>query len=149
MILMSACLAGINCKYNGGNNENAKLKQLYEEGKAVLVCPEVMGGLPVPRIPCEIRGEEVYNSNGENKTANYLAGAEKALEVCREHGCTLAILKSRSPSCGTGEIYDGTFTHTRVEADGIFVRLLKREGIRCITEEDAEKEMEKLYECLR
>ncbi|MBE6110386.1 MAG: DUF523 domain-containing protein, partial [Erysipelotrichaceae bacterium] len=80
MILISACLAGENCKYSGGNNEVPELKKLYEEGKAVLVCPEVMGGLSTPRIPCEIRNGRVYNTEGEDKTENYVRGAEIALK---------------------------------------------------------------------
>ena len=87
MILISACLAGENCKYSGGNNEVPELKKLYEEGKAILVCPEVMGGLSTPRIPCEIRNGRVYNTEGEDKTENYVRGAEKALTICLENHC--------------------------------------------------------------
>ena len=149
MILMSACLAGINCKYNGGNNEVPQLRKLYEEGKAVLVCPEVMGGLPVPRESCEIFNDRVYNTRGEDKTGEFVKGAEEALRICRENGCKLAILKAKSPSCGPNEIYDGTFTHTTIPGDGIFVRLLKQEGVTCISEAEAMKGPEDYNECLR
>jgi uncharacterized protein YbbK (DUF523 family) len=136
MILISACLAGVNCKYSGGNNEVPELKKLWEEGKAVLVCPEVMGGLSTPRIPCEIRNGRVYNTEGEDKTENYVRGAEKALKICLENNCRIAVLKANSPSCGPDEIYDGTFTHTKIKGSGIFAAMLKEKGIPCISEKD-------------
>ena len=136
MILISACLAGVNCKYSGGNNEVPELKKLYEEGKAILVCPEVMGGLSTPRIPCEIRNGRVYNTEGEDKTENYARGAEKALKICLENNCRIAVLKANSPSCGPDEIYDGTFTHTKIKGSGIFAAMLKEKGIPCISEKD-------------
>lgn len=136
MILISACLAGENCKYSGGNNEVPELKKLWEEGKAVLVCPEVMGGLSTPRIPCEIRNGRVYNTEGEDKTENYVRGAEKALKICLENNCRIAVLKANSPSCGPDEIYDGTFTHTKIKGSGIFAAMLKEKSIPCISEKD-------------
>ncbi|MDO4415006.1 MAG: DUF523 domain-containing protein [Erysipelotrichaceae bacterium] len=142
MILISACLAGINCKYNGGNNEVELIRELYEQGKAVAVCPEVYGNLGIPRIPCEKRGDRVYNTRGEDKTGNYVKGALKALEICRQNGCRLAVLKAKSPSCGVNGIYDGTFTHTLIEDDGIFAKMLKDEGVVCLRETDDLKEIE-------
>lgn len=142
MILISACLAGVNCKYNGGNNEVKELRELYESNKAVLVCPEVLGGLPTPRIPCEIKGNRVYNTDREDKTSYFQEGAQKALAIARENGCRIAVLKAYSPSCGPDEIYDGTFTHTKVRGGGIFARLLKEEGIECISELDDMKGLE-------
>ena len=136
MILISACLAGVNCKYSGGNNEVPELRKLYEEGKAILVCPEVMGGLSTPRIPCEIRNGRVYNTEGKDKTENYVHGAEKALKICLENNCRIAVLKANSPSCGPDEIYDGTFTHTKIKGSGIFAAMLKEKGIPCISEKD-------------
>jgi uncharacterized protein YbbK (DUF523 family) len=148
MILMSACLAGIDCKYNGGNNGIPQLKELYEKGEAVLVCPEVMGGLPTPRLSSEIRGNKVYNTAGEDVTGNFVKGAEEALRIARENGCTLAVLKANSPSCGAGQIYDGTFSHTKVQGDGIFAAMCRKEGIACLTELEYLERMEQNYESL-
>jgi uncharacterized protein YbbK (DUF523 family) len=148
MILMSACLAGIDCKYNGGNNGIPQLKELYEKGEAVLVCPEVMGGLPTPRLSSEIRGNKVYNTAGEDVTGNFVKGAEEALRIARENGCTLAVLKANSPSCGAGQIYDGTFSHTKVQGDGIFTAMCRKEGIACLTELEYLERMEQNYESL-
>lgn len=134
MILVSACLAGKNCKYSGGNNQVDDIRRLYEEGKAVLVCPEQLGGLPTPRACAEITGGRVMNTEGRDVTAEYELGAQKALEICREHHCTMAILKAKSPSCGCNGIYDGTFSHTVVEGKGVFASLLEQEGIECIDE---------------
>ena len=139
MILLSACLAGKNCKYNGGNNEISSLRKLYEEGKAVLVCPEQAGGLPTPRIPSERKGEKVVAQDGRDVTEEYKSGAEKSLKICRDHGCTIAVLKAKSPSCGNHGIYDGTFTHTLIEGKGVFAELLESEGIECINEIQYEK----------
>lgn len=128
-ILVSACLAGKNCKYSGGNNEVPSLRRLYEEGNAVLVCPEQMGGLPTPRYPAEIRGNRVINTQGEDVTEAFVKGALTALQVCLENGCTRAVLKAKSPSCGCDGIYDGTFSHTVVSGKGIFARMLEEQGI--------------------
>ncbi|MBQ9822875.1 MAG: DUF523 domain-containing protein [Solobacterium sp.] len=143
MILMSACLAGIDCKYNGGNNEIPQLKALYEKGEAVLVCPEVMGGLPTPRLSSEIQGNRVYNTAGEDVTAYFVKGAEEALRIARQNGCTLAVLKANSPSCGAGQVYDGTFSHTKIQGDGIFAALCRKEGITCLTEPEYLERMDK------
>lgn len=136
MILISACLAGIDCKYSGGNNLREPLKKLYEEGKAVLACPEQLGGLPTPRASSEIQSGRVVNTEGIDVTEQFEEGARRSLQICMENGCTLAVLKACSPSCGCGEIYDGTFSHTRIPGDGIFTQLLKKEGIMCISDEE-------------
>lgn len=145
MICISACLAGLNCKYSGGNNEVPQLRKLLEEGKAVPVCPEQLGGLPTPRSCSEIRDGRVINTKGEDVTSEFEAGAEKALAILREHGCTMAVLKSKSPSCGTDGIYDGTFSHRVVPGMGCFARLLKEQGIPCLSEEEY---LEGKHECL-
>lgn len=136
MILISACLAGICCKYNGGSNETELIRRLYEEGKAVTVCPEVLGGLPVPRTPGEIREGKVISADGEDITEYYRKGAQKALQICLEKKCALAVLKSRSPSCGCHQVYDGTFSHVLVEGKGVFAQLLEDNGIICMDEEE-------------
>lgn len=148
MILISACLAGINCKYSGGNNEIPEIRKLYEEGKAVPVCPEQLGGLPTPRLSSEICGDKVYNTAGEDVTAQFENGAIEALRIFRQNGCTMAVLKAKSPSCGVGSVYDGTFTHTEISKDGIFAAMLKREGIPCISELEFLKKEKKIYDHL-
>ena len=137
MILVSACLAGLNCRYDGASNAVPELMELVLRGEAVPVCPEQLGGLPTPRIPSEIQPDgRVMNARGEELSAQFRRGAEQALAICRARGCSLAVLKARSPSCGKGEIYDGSFTHTRVPGDGIFAALLKQNGVRVLTEEE-------------
>ena len=137
MILISACLAGIPCRYDGGANTVTTLAELTARGEALPVCPEVLGGLPTPRIPSErLPDGRVVNAAGEDLTEAFHLGAERALELCRIHGCSCAVLKARSPSCGKGVIYDGSFTHTRVPGDGVFAALLRENGVRILTEEE-------------
>lgn len=135
-ILISACLTGINCKYNGGNNINEELLQILQGHELIPVCPEVLGGLPVPRIPAEIVHGTVMNKEGVSVDQAFRNGAEKALAVALEAGVDGAVLKSRSPSCGTHEIYDGTFTGTRIPGTGIFAAQLKALGIPVTDEEE-------------
>lgn len=135
MILISACLAGENCKYSGGNNLVEEIRELLKEGKAVAVCPEKDGGLPVPRDPAEIIDDRVISVTGADVTDYYLRGARIGMDVCRRTGCTRAILKANSPSCGPHCVYDGTFTHTLVyDKCGIFAAMLKEAGVECIDE---------------
>lgn len=136
MIAISACLAGKCCKYNGGSNEVESLRKLYESQEAILICPEVEGGLPVPRVPSEIVQDKVLTQDGKDVTENYRQGALKCLEKCKEAHCTMAVLRARSPSCGVGEVYDGTFSHTVVKKDGIFTQLARENGICCMTDEE-------------
>lgn len=136
MILVSACLVGLNCKYDGGNNFNENVLKLVKDGKAILICPEQLGGLKTPRNPAEIVKDKVITNNGEDVTYQYNKGAEETLKLAKELNVKKAILKSRSPSCGCGMIYDGTFTHTKILGNGITADLLLRNGIEVITEED-------------
>lgn len=124
-VLVSACLLGHNCKYSGGNNYDPILNELLKGHEIIPVCPEVMGGLSVPRIPCEIIGDKVIGKDGNDYTYPYRLGAKKALEIAKKEKITLAILKKRSPSCGASLVYDGTFTKRLVIKDGIFARELK------------------------
>lgn len=124
-VLVSACLLGHNCKYSGGNNYDTILNELLKGHEIIPVCPEVMGGLSVPRIPCEIIGDKVIGKDGNDYTYPYQLGAKKALEIAKKEKITLAILKKRSPSCGASLVYDGTFTKRLVIKDGIFARELK------------------------
>lgn len=133
-ILVSACLMGENCKYNGGNNYSEKLHEFIKDHEVITVCPEVMGGLPTPRLPSEIVGDRVVNNSGIDVTNEFVLGANKAMEYIT--GIDMAILQSRSPSCGTNEIYDGTFSGNKIMGDGIFVRMLKEKGIKVVDIKD-------------
>lgn len=133
-ILVSACLMGENCKYNGGNNYSEKLHEFIQGHEVIMVCPEVMGGLPTPRLPSEIVDDRVVNSGGVDVTSEFIMGAKKALEHSSD--VDMAILQSRSPSCGTNEIYDGTFSGNKIKGDGIFVRMLKEKGIKVVDIKD-------------
>lgn len=133
--VVSACLAGQCCRYDGRSNLRAEVAVLVEAGEAVPVCPEVLGGLPTPRTPSERKGGRVCFATGEDVTEAFAAGAEAALYIAEECGCSAAILKARSPSCGCGRIYDGTFTHTLIDGDGLFAELLRKKGFRLFTEE--------------
>ena len=147
MILISACLAGRNVKYNGGNNAVPWLCRWIERHKeqVLLVCPEVMGGLPTPRLPAEIQSKEsgsgifpnsryVVNKAGEDVTAQFLLGAEKVLEIANRYHITAAVLKSNSPSCSGSYIYDGTFSGTRITGQGITAALLIKHGVKVYSE---------------
>ena len=133
MILVSACLCGVNCKYNGKNNLNEECLELLKKGEALLVCPEQLGGLQTPRNPSEIRiidGEtKVFMNDGTDVTENYKRGAEEVLNLAKKLNIKKAILKRKSPSCGCGEIYDGTFTNTLTKGNGITASLLLENGI--------------------
>lgn len=141
MYLVSSCLAGISCRYDGKSSENQYVIELVKQGKAMPVCPELLGGLPVPRVCCEIiegeRGEQrIVSSEGRDFTREFALGAEKTLEIARIIGTTKAILKSKSPSCGCGLIYDGTFSGRLIEGNGLTAELLMKNGIEVITESD-------------
>lgn len=138
-ILVSACLLGINCKYDGGNNLKEELKELADLHNLVPFCPEVYGGLATPRIPSERLGEKVVNKVGSDVTENFVRGAMEALRIARLFDCKYAILKEKSPSCGSNKIYDGTFTGTLTDGDGVTTELLKKHGITVITENELGK----------
>ena len=135
-VLVSACLLGVNCKYSGGNNLCPAVRALTEKYQLIPVCPEQLGGLPTPRLPSERQGELVINKDGRDVTMAFHRGAEEALKIAQELGCKRAVLKSRSPSCGCGRIYDGTFSGTIVPGSGVTAELLRREGYTLYTEED-------------
>ena len=137
MLIVSKCLAGVPCRYDGKDNLVPEIKALVERGEAVAVCPEVLGGLPTPRTPSELQPDgRILNKQGKDETAQLVSGAERALTICREHGCTGAILKARSPSCGKGVIYDGSFAGKRVPGNGVFAQMLLDAGIPVMTEEE-------------
>lgn len=131
MIVCSACLVGMACKYNGKNNNvDERVVQLVKEGKAVPVCPEMLGGLEVPRIPSEIKGDKVIMADGKDVTEAFEKGAQMALAITKAIKADTAILMPRSPSCGSDYIYDGQFCRRLIKGEGVFVRLLKNEGIK-------------------
>lgn len=135
-ILVSACLAGVNCKYDGGNNENEKVIELIRNGNIILVCPEQLGGLPTPRVSAERLNEKVVTKDNRNVTEEYSRGASEVLKLAKKLNIKKAILKSRSPSCGKDKIYDGTFSHTLTNLDGVTAELLRKNGIEVLNEED-------------
>lgn len=141
-IMVSACLAGENCKYNGGNNRNEKVLQLMRDHEVITVCPEQMGGLPTPRVPAEIRDGVVMARDGRIVDREFRAGAEKCLEVALREQPDLIVLQSRSPSCGVKQRYDGTFTGTLVEGAGVTARLLMDRGFKVVDVEDLTRERE-------
>ena len=129
-IMVSACLLGQKCKYDGGDNRSESVLTFTEGHEVIPVCPEVAGGLPVPRLACEISDGRVINRAGEDKDREFRAGAEKCLALAREKEIDLAILQPRSPSCGVGRIYDGTFTGKLIEGNGVFAGLLIENGFK-------------------
>ncbi len=137
-ILVSACLLGCACRYDGKAKENEAVLSLLKEGHTLIpVCPEQLGGLSTPRLPAEIQGDRVIRRDGFDVTEPYQRGAQEALGLYRLMNCQLAILKARSPSCGKHIIYDGTFTGTLTEGNGATAALFQREGIRVLTEDEA------------
>lgn len=138
-IIVSACLLGENCKYNGGNNYTEEIEQLKEHFELVPVCPETFGGLKSPRSPSEIVGDRVVSKEGEDVTDEFLSGAEQTLYIAKELNCPFAVLKERSPSCGCGTIYDGTFTGTLCNGNGIATQMLIDNEIQVFGESQIQK----------
>lgn len=144
MYLISACLAGVNCKYSGGNNDCAWVREFMEGRDCMLVCPEGLGQLPTPRPPSEFINGRAVDKNGKDITENLISGAEKTLELAEKKAAAsgqkieMAILKANSPSCGSGTIYDGTFSGVLVDGDGIFAAMLKERGIPVYNERQQE-----------
>lgn len=142
MIGISACLGGIHCTYKGSHHLINGLEKMYEEGLIVMVCPEVLGGLPIPREPSEIQSLEplfIKNNKQQDVTKEYIIGAQKALEIFLQHHVDVAILKLRSPSCSCKGIYDGTFTHTLIEGQGVFAKMCEESGIKVFHENQIEE----------
>ncbi len=135
-ILVSACLLGINCKYNGENNYNEKVIAYLQDKEVIPICPEIMGGLPTPRVASEIKNGKVYSKNGEDVTKEFQKGAEETLKLAKLFGVKKALLKAKSPSCGYKKIYDGSFNNNLIDGNGITAELLLKNGIEIITEKD-------------
>ena len=147
-VLISACLLGEKCRHNGRDSKSDEVMERLGEDELVPVCPEQLGGLSTPRPPAEIVGGDgaevldgcasVITVEGEDKTSEFLGGAHQTLEIAKSHNATHAVLKSKSPSCGLGRIYDGTFTGELGDGDGVTAALLRRHGIQVMTETDIE-----------
>jgi len=149
MIIVSACLCGINCKYNGGNNLDVRVLKLMQEGKAIPVCPEQLGGQQTPRAPHEIVNgngcdvlmgkARILGSEDDDVTSEFIKGAYETLKIAEAVSASIAILKARSPSCGVSQIYDGTFSGTKRPGNGVTAQLLLSSGIKVYTEENLEE----------
>jgi uncharacterized protein YbbK (DUF523 family) len=135
-ILVSACLLGINCKYDGTSNKNEKILKLARDFILIPVCPEILGGLPTPREPAERKGKKVITNSGKDVTKYFEKGAKEVLKIAKILKIKKAILKQKSPSCGCGKIYDGTFSGKLIKGDGITTKVLKKSGIKVFSEED-------------
>lgn len=138
-LMISACLAGCNCRYDGGNTKLAQLDELQKRFELIPVCPETLAGLPCPRHPLEIVGDRVVNNQNEDFTEEFHTGAELAVQLWKESGCPAVLLQSRSPSCGKGLIYDGTFTGRKIVGNGIFSQKLIQEKAEIYSELELEK----------
>ncbi len=136
MRLCSACLLGINCRYNGEIKLNEKVIKLSKKETLIPICPEQLGGLPTPREPSEQQVEKVITESGKDVTENFVRGAKQVLKLVKLFNIKGAILKQRSPSCGYGQIYDGSFTRTIIKGYGVTADLLKKHGIKIISEEE-------------
>ena len=135
-ILISACLLGVKCRYDGGGKPCPAALALAGTHELIPVCPEQLGGLPTPRMPSEIRDGQVIRRDGVSVDEAYRRGAAEAALLAKLFSCELAVLKARSPSCGCGCIYDGSFTGTLIPGDGVTAALLKQQGLQVITEEE-------------
>lgn len=151
MYLISSCLCGVNCKYSGGNNLNEKCLDLLKEGKAILVCPEQLGGLPTPRLPAEIIGkaenilrgmDKVITKNNIDVTNEFLNGAKETLKIAKLYKISKAILKEGSPSCGVNYVYDGSFTGEKIKGNGLTTEILIKNGIKVISDINFMEEIE-------
>ena len=138
-LLVSACLMGVGCRYDGKSNELPQLAELIAKHECVPACAEIFGGLPTPRVPAENVGDRVVNKEGLDVTTEFTRGAREVARLAQVTGCTAALLKERSPSCGRGQIYDGTFSKTLVAGDGLTAKALKEMGLTVYGESEIEK----------
>lgn len=135
-VLVSACLAGHACRYDGGTTPHPYVLRLLEQGRVVAVCPEELGGLPTPREPVELCAGRAMSRSGRDVTPEFLTGVRRSLDIALAAGCRVAILKSRSPCCGLGRVYDGSFSGVLVPGDGMLAARLKAQGFALCTDED-------------
>jgi uncharacterized protein YbbK (DUF523 family) len=135
-LLISACLLGIPCRYDGRSVKAVDVSALREKYNLIPVCPEIYGGLPTPRTPSERQGDKTVMKDGRDVTENYLLGAKAAYDLCLELGCKKALLKEKSPSCGKGKIYDGSFSGTLTDGNGVTAEYLLERGIEVFGESE-------------
>lgn len=146
-IIVSACLAGVKCRYDGKDNLVPEIRQMVLDGKAIALCPEELGGLPTPRIPCEIvnrKNFRIVNRENINCSHEFKSGANKVVEIAKILDAKLAILKANSPSCGFGEIYDGTFSGKLCKGNGITAEILHQQNLKILNEENFREELSNL-----
>lgn len=144
-ILVSACLLGIPCRYDGRDNKMESLNLLQQQFDLIPICPEQLGGLSTPRCPCEIQGNKVMSKEGKDCTREFQKGAEKSLKLAKQWNIKTALLKAKSPSCGFGQIYDGSFSKKLITGNGLTAALLEKEGIQIFCETELDKFLKKLY----
>ena len=135
-LIISACLVGVACRYDGQSRCLPQLKKLVDSGAAIALCPEELGGLPTPRSPAEVQGDRVINEAGQDITPEFERGARAVLKIAQENGISRAILKERSPSCGSKFIYDGSFSRVLIPGEGVTTALLRRSGITVRSEDN-------------
>ena len=145
-ILVSACLLGVSCRYDGQSKQYPEIEELCRHHQVVPVCPEIMGGLPTPRTPAERHGTQVITKTGGDVTEQYRRGAQQVLHLAQMLGCSVAVLKERSPSCGSGEIYDGTFSGALTDGWGVAAQLLRENGVRVVGESQLADFLEEIKE---
>lgn len=133
-ILVSACLLGLNVRYDGSNKLVESLNELKDHYNLIPVCPEILGGMPTPREPSEIVAGKVINKIGEDVTGNFVRGANEVLKLAKFYDAKHSILKKNSPSCGYGKVYDGCFSGTLIDGNGITAELLWKNGIKILNE---------------
>lgn len=138
-LLISSCLLGNNVKYNGKNNYIKEVELLKNKYNLIVICPEVMGGLPIPRIPSEILNDKVINKEGKDVTINFNKGAEEAIKLVKKYNIKKALLKEGSPSCGSRYIYDGTFSGNKIDGVGVTTKKLIELGLDIYSEKEIEK----------
>lgn len=139
MILISACLCGVNCKYNGGNNLKDKIEEVLKNQDYMLICPEQLGGLSTPRNPAEIVKDKVIDKEGNDVTINFKNGALEVIKISNLVKAKYALLKEGSPSCGSNFIYDGNFNGTKISGEGLTTKLLKENGVEIFSDDEIDK----------
>lgn len=135
-VLVSQCLLGIDCRYDGGNNFREEIPALMEKCEVIPVCPEILGGMTTPRLPSERLGDKVVSSAGDDVTDAFARGAEQALRLAKIYGVKFALLKQSSPSCGSEKVYDGTFSGKKIPGMGVTAELFAKEGIKLFDEKN-------------
>ena len=137
-ILVSACLLGVSCRYDAKSKPNENVIGLIKKYNLIPVCPEILGGLPTPRVPSERKGNKVVSKCSDDVTKHFVHGAEETLRLANMYGCKKAVLKEKSPSCGFGKIYDGTFSGKLINGNGVAADLLSAAGIAVFGESSSE-----------